>query len=276
MASPPAKRQRTSKIVFSDDEEEELETASQGPPPRRISSSIAARAREVTAPQKTTKSTGSKSKSKPTTNAAPATPRKAAAKTASASPVKSNKSPRRKKTEGNSRSLHAFFGRASEEQRWNRNVDTPTAEVDDVENGDAIEDDVDDGGSLDEGLSQLAEGQEDVKFQLDRRKDRSMVTSNASQTARSSLLASSHKFVKPPLPSISKNGLDVELDDNSKKHLHRPWADRYGPTNLEELAVHKKKVADVHKWLGEVLNGQDPRVCAMTNIIPSGFVLTGL
>jgi cell cycle checkpoint protein len=275
MASPPAKRQRTSKIVFSDDEEEEPETASQGPPPRQISSSIAARAREVTTPQKNTKSTRSKSKSKPSTNAAPATPRKAAAKIASASPVKSNKSPRRKKTEGNSRSLHAFFGRASEEQRWNRKVDTPTAEVDDVENGDAIEDDDGDDDSLDEALSQLAEGQEDVKFQLDRRKDRSMVTSNASQTARSSLLASSHKFVKPPLPSINKNGLNVELDDNPNQHLHRPWADRYGPANLEELAVHKKKVADVHKWLDEVLNGQDPRVCAMT-IIPSGFVLIGL
>jgi cell cycle checkpoint protein len=271
MASPPAKRQRTTKIVFSDDEEEEPETASQGPPPRRISSSITAKARKVTAPSKTTKSTGSKSKSKPSTNTAPATPRKAAAKTASASPVKSNKSPRRKKTEGNSRSLHAFFGRASEEQRWNRNVDTPTAEVDDVENGDVIEEDDDDDDSLGEAFSQLAEDQEDIKFQLDRRKDRLMVTSNASQTVRSSPLASSHKFVKPPPPSTNKNGLNVELDDNSNKHLHRPWADRYGPANLEELAVHKKKVADVHKWLGEVLNGQDPRVCAMTNIHSTRF-----
>jgi cell cycle checkpoint protein len=257
MASPPAKRQRTSKVVFSDDEEEP-ETSSQGPPPRRISSSTATRASEVTTPQKTTKPTRLKSKSKPSTDAAPATPRKAAVKAASVSPVKAKKSPRRKKTEENSRSLHAFFGRASEEQRWNRRVDIPTAEVDDVENGDAIEDD----DSLDEAFSQLAEGQEDVKVQLDRRKDLLAVTSNASQTGRSSLPASSHKFVKPPLPSINKHGLNVELDDNSSKHLHRPWADRYGPANLEELAVHKKKVADVHKWLGEVLNGRDPRVCA--------------
>jgi cell cycle checkpoint protein len=267
MASPPAKRQRTSKVVFSDDEEEP-ETSSQGPPPRRISSSIAARTSEETVPPKTTRSTRSKSKSKPSTDAAPATPRKAAVKTAPASPVKAKKSPRRKKTEENSRSLHAFFGRASEEQRWNRRVDIPTAGVDDVENGDAIEDD----DSLDEAFSQLADGQDDVKFQLDRRKDPLIVTSNASQTGRSSLLASSHKFVKPPLPSISKNGLNVELDDNSSKRLYRPWADRYGPANLEELAVHKKKVADVHKWLGEVLNGRDPRVCAKENIISSGFV----
>jgi hypothetical protein len=257
MASPPAKRQRTSKVVFSDDEEEP-ETSSQGPPPRRISRSIAARTSDVTAPPKTTKSTGSKSKSKPSTDAAPATPKKAAVKTASASPVKAKKSPRRKKTEENSRSLHAFFGRASEEQRWNRSADIPSAEVDDVENGDAIEDD----DSLDEALSQLAEGQEDVKFQLDRRKDPLTVASNSSRTVRSGLLASSHKFVKPPLPSINKNGMNVEPDDNSNQRLHRPWADRYGPANLEELAVHKKKVADVHKWLGEVLNGRDPRVCA--------------
>ncbi|KAL8798636.1 MAG: hypothetical protein Q9182_006511 [Xanthomendoza sp. 2 TL-2023] len=29
----------------------------------------------------------------------------------------------------------------------------------------------------------------------------------------------------------------------------RPWADRYGPVSFEELAVHKKKVADVSDWL---------------------------
>jgi cell cycle checkpoint protein len=257
MASPPAKRQRTSRVVFSDDDEEELEISSQGPPPRRISSSIAARTREVTASPKTTRPTASKSKSKPSTDAAPATPGKAAVKTTSTSPVKAKKSPRRKTTEETNKSLHAFFGRASEEQRWNRRVDKPTAEVDDVENGDAIEDD----DSLDEAFLQLAEAQEDVKFQLDRRKDPATVTSNASATVRSSLLASNHKFVKPPLLNSTNNGLKVDRDNDSNTHLHRPWADRYGPTNLEELAVHKKKVADVHKWLGEVLNGRDPRVC---------------
>ncbi|KAF2831532.1 hypothetical protein CC86DRAFT_366882 [Ophiobolus disseminans] len=33
----------------------------------------------------------------------------------------------------------------------------------------------------------------------------------------------------------------------------RPWTEKYGPVSLEELAVHKKKVADVRAWLTDVL-----------------------
>lgn len=35
----------------------------------------------------------------------------------------------------------------------------------------------------------------------------------------------------------------------------RPWNEKYGPVSLEELAVHKKKVADVRTWLSDVFNG---------------------
>jgi cell cycle checkpoint protein len=36
----------------------------------------------------------------------------------------------------------------------------------------------------------------------------------------------------------------------------RPWAERFSPSNLDELAVHKKKVADVRTWLEDVINGR--------------------
>ncbi|KAK0656816.1 Rad17 cell cycle checkpoint protein-domain-containing protein [Cercophora newfieldiana] len=36
----------------------------------------------------------------------------------------------------------------------------------------------------------------------------------------------------------------------------RPWSERFGPVNLEELAVHKKKVADVRRWLEDVMAGR--------------------
>ncbi|KAL8877478.1 MAG: hypothetical protein Q9198_004513, partial [Flavoplaca austrocitrina] len=39
----------------------------------------------------------------------------------------------------------------------------------------------------------------------------------------------------------------------------RPWADRYGPLSLEELAVHKKKVADVRDWLYNVFQGRSKK-----------------
>jgi len=36
----------------------------------------------------------------------------------------------------------------------------------------------------------------------------------------------------------------------------RPWSERFAPTNLDELAVHKRKVADVRRWLEDVLAGR--------------------
>ncbi|KAF2968581.1 hypothetical protein GQX73_g4956 [Xylaria multiplex] len=57
---------------------------------------------------------------------------------------------------------------------------------------------------------------------------------------------SSQKFMRPSLPPR-----DPTADDEQ-----RPWSERFGPTNLNELAVHKKKVADVKKWLEDVMAGR--------------------
>lgn len=39
-----------------------------------------------------------------------------------------------------------------------------------------------------------------------------------------------------------------------------PWAQRYPPTDLEELGVHKRKVADVRAWIDNVLKGYERKV----------------
>ncbi|KAK4231040.1 cell cycle checkpoint protein RAD17 [Podospora fimiseda] len=36
----------------------------------------------------------------------------------------------------------------------------------------------------------------------------------------------------------------------------RPWSERFAPVNLDELAVHKRKVADIRKWLDDVYAGR--------------------
>lgn len=36
----------------------------------------------------------------------------------------------------------------------------------------------------------------------------------------------------------------------------RPWTDRFGPTSIEELAVHKRKVDDVRSWLENAIRGR--------------------
>ena len=45
----------------------------------------------------------------------------------------------------------------------------------------------------------------------------------------------------------------------------RPWAQRFGPNNLEELMVHRKKVSVVQDWLKNVLRGQARQV----SLLPS-------
>lgn len=58
------------------------------------------------------------------------------------------------------------------------------------------------------------------------------------------LSTSSQKFLRPPRPQRPP-------DDEQ-----RPWSERFGPINLDELVVHKKKVADVRRWLEDVLTGR--------------------
>ena len=260
MASPPAKRQRRSRAVFSDDEDEELGTLRQPLTADPANSFGTSNPIQSTFTQKSTQAVASKSKSKPSTNASKTTPRKAAPKPrATPSPNKAKKPSKSKPKEEDSKSLHSFFGRASEEQRWNRKVDTPVEEVENGENGDAIEDD----DSLDEAFLGLTEDHNDTKLVLDRRKEGTYSIKNELHATQPSFPVPTQKFVKPPIPSIKQVFGQPKPDQEANEELHRPWADKYGPINLDELAVHKKKVADVQKWLGDVLYGRNPSVCAL-------------
>ncbi|KAI1412147.1 hypothetical protein F5Y13DRAFT_180242 [Hypoxylon sp. FL1857] len=66
------------------------------------------------------------------------------------------------------------------------------------------------------------------------------------QSSMGPAVASSQKFLKPPRPQQGSTTGDE----------HRPWSERFAPVNLEELAVHKKKVADVRRWLEDVMAGR--------------------
>jgi cell cycle checkpoint protein len=65
----------------------------------------------------------------------------------------------------------------------------------------------------------------------------------SSQDAGAAAPTASQRFLKPPKPAVPDDDL-------------RPWSERFGPKNLDELVVHKKKVSDVRRWLEDVLNGR--------------------
>jgi cell cycle checkpoint protein len=177
------------------------------------------------------------------------TPRKVAAKASPASsPQKARKASTDKSDPVKHKSLHNFFGKATDEQRWRRKSQTPDFESDkNGELSDAIEDD----DLSDETLQELGQKADTQHNDLDHWKPSffSASQSNGNGTRP----PSTQKFVKPSAPASrafdSTNTTDGDQD-------YRTWADRYGPTNLDELAVHKKKVTDVQTWLQGTKNGR--------------------
>ncbi|KAI2624349.1 Rad17-domain-containing protein [Hypoxylon sp. NC1633] len=68
----------------------------------------------------------------------------------------------------------------------------------------------------------------------------------APQSSSGPAVMSSQKFLRPPRPQPNPDTGDEQ----------RPWSERFGPLNLEELVVHKKKVTDVRRWLENVMAGR--------------------
>lgn len=149
---------------------------------------------------------------------------------------------------GNTKSLYTLFNNTDltphSGDKPQREAQAPEAKIEE----DLIEDD-----SLDEELRRLPD------FALDRPKRHLTPTpSGAFPTHSETVPSASQRFIIPSKDS-QRQRPKKELAATNKADL-RPWAERYGPRDIEELAVHKKKVADVQGWLDRFVQGQDQKV----------------
>ncbi len=233
MTLPPGKRQR--RLILSDDDEPVVKT-------RRAPPRLASVPAKTLPTRKSTQPNGALKKSK-----------------GNISRIDSPKSSPEKGTRGDlkakkgSKSLHTFFGRATEEQRWARNDKISPSVVEDGENGDDIEDD-----SFDEAFAEIADAEADENKVLDRRKAAEPTLRIGAFKSLGNDVPSSQKFAKPSKPASREDKVIPGHDNDIQS---RPWAERFAPFSLDELAVHKKKVTDVQNWLSAVLQGRDRRVC---------------
>lgn len=74
-----------------------------------------------------------------------------------------------------------------------------------------------------------------------------------SQSGKNSVV-NSQRFLMPP--KLAGSSTTAKIATRVPEEDSRPWSERFGPVNLDELAVHKRKVADVRKWLEDVLAGR--------------------
>ncbi|GAB1732431.1 hypothetical protein NU195Hw_g9452t1 [Hortaea werneckii] len=54
----------------------------------------------------------------------------------------------------------------------------------------------------------------------------------------------------------------------------RPWTEQFAPVDLSELAVHKRKVADVRQWLESTLHGRRQKVLVLKGAAGTGKTTT--
>lgn len=179
------------------------------------------------------------------------------------------KTGKRKPETASSQSLHSFFKPATDEQRWAtiRKTEASSQQdsiIDEAEDADdLIEDDY---GSYDEIFDQFKGKNKDAS-----RRNHG-VGQSTSKSAHDSF-ARSDNAVKPPRPAkrfllpTSPNLQPVTMEYGGGERVtkidRRPWSERFGPSTLDELAVHKKKVADVRDWLSEAIAGRTRRVCGL-------------
>ena len=120
----------------------------------------------------------------------------------------------------------------------------------DVEGEDLIEEDSPTGGT-----NFLRQTRDNRKSALDTQKKRLSPTQNPASTGQKKLPKTFNWFKIPD--STWSSGSAIHLSHTPDL---RPWAEKYAPISVEELAVHKKKVVDVRGWLDNALHGRDQKV----------------
>ncbi|KAL9128809.1 MAG: hypothetical protein Q9217_002590 [Psora testacea] len=135
-------------------------------------------------------------------------------------------------------------------QRPARQNGEALSEMLDNERGEEEEEDVIEDDSPSEKVDRLPAMRDTTRLVLDRRKQMDEMGGTKEKPP-----SASQRFRIPARgkgkDKLAQNCSQITMVDS------RPWAERYGPTSLEELAVHKKKITDVRTWLENVLLGND-------------------
>ncbi|KAK6449761.1 hypothetical protein FP744_10006011 [Trichoderma asperellum] len=229
--APPAKRRRRNTVEASDDEDEQP------------------KANTLTNFLLSSPSTPSKARA-PTASPSPAKRRTTNGQSNNGSPLRlsrslkngTNFSPKKTRDagkvedKGKTADLKTLFSKqAQKATRPGLGADRKTEPIDDL-----IHDPISD----DDEISEFKVSSSSLVGQHVRKRLKS--SSAGAQSTPTGSLTMSQRFLKPSRPTAT----DALNDDL------RPWSERFGPRNLDELAVHKKKVADVRRWLEDVMGGR--------------------
>ena len=246
MAQPPRKRQRQLVVLSSSDaEENSVDYVDKSP--EKIHKVLASRP----------KTNGAlKPRQRASQASAHSTP--ASSPTKSSKPVHTTKA---RSKEPKSGSLYSFFNAKTESQKVSHPAESSQTKAQVNKAATGLDDIIEDDSTADEkSISSQSRHPSSCTAPLRQPSLRStQTTSFSKETTVSATIKpisnQSQRFSRPALKS--DNAVERTANRHSDK---RPWAERYGPLNLEELAVHKKKVADVRGWIQSAFEGRHRHV----------------
>ncbi len=261
MALPPTRRQKRPIILISDNEEDVI------PSGHCLSQTISCSSGQVKSTRINGDSISSQpvpKRSRPKTRSSTLKSRSStsAQSTQPASLEHSSRTSKACKSE-KSRSLHAYFSAAD----FIRHTVAPRkssineAEVSQQkeEEEDVIEDDV-----SEREFPRPSSLRNTTRFVLDRRKQPVASSPRDLEPPHSAKHKISSQIYTIPRKALSEHSSQstpsIAKNDNDDP---RPWADQYGPTSLDELMVHKQKVADVRNWMEKFWQDGNQRVCGL-------------
>ena len=263
MPPPPAKRQRRLVILSSDNDDD------WSPSAERTDGTEGAKDHASSAATKQTNTDGTAVKrTLPTRPRTKTTVKKTQLKPSSIKESSTDPSPKKPARElkptaklQTSKPISSFFNAAanqSQQSNGQKRHKEESLEVEEGEDEDLIEDD-----SLieGEGVNELRGLRDTTRLVLDRRKILPVATLNSTTSTQGHKLRAGSQRFKIAGRTTGK-GADKSTFTSDSVVLvdSRPWAERFEPRSLEELAVHKKKVSDVRNWLENVLQGRDRKV----------------
>ena len=149
------------------------------------------------------------------------------------------------------RSIHTFFTASITQQRSTQESDeVGVEELDDL---------IQDGITHDETTA--SQNAQSKKTAAEARGGRDGPASRNGRSWRgNSVPSGSQKFVQSYKTTTQPTKSASSFPPSDTHKDFRPWTDKYPPGALDELAVHKKKVEDVRKWLEGFLDGRNRQV----------------
>lgn len=150
--------------------------------------------------------------------------------------------------EANGKPIHSFFNATNHKRQLKRA--SPEKETAGVEKKEEVDDVIQDEPSEDEAMPMKKARAPGPKLLARTKRTRSEYEDIESRAPQ---LPASQKFLKTAERSRVRT---PSITAGKESHDPRPWVEKYGPLDLDDLVVHKKKVADVKKWVEEALQGQ--------------------